>query len=531
MTVVEPQADEPGAPGHYVARILGQLDEGSARPVLRWRDRTFTAAELRDAVLRVASALDEAGAGVGDTVAILTAVNSPWMLVTRYATHLLGAAVVYVSGANHGTVTHELSVDARARMIRETGAAFVVFDDANVERVAKIGDLLAGPIRWCGVGRPMRDAVTLDGRAATRYREDFVPRVPRSSVVIYTSGSTGRPKGVYKPFAAWNDLVLGGTAEPKHFLVVSAASHTGGVLADMAIASGGSVLLRERFEPESFLRDIGKWRITDTFIGVPHLYELTGHPAVAAADLSSLRSLLYGGCPASPERVEQALAVFPGVLHHAYGTTEAGPIAMLRAEDHENPALLKTVGRPRPDITVVIRDPETGGEVPVGQVGEVTVRGPFGMQAYAADPELTAKVLRDGWVHTGDYGLVDDNGYLRLFGRMNDVVKVHDTKIAPSEVEKVLVGYHGVVDACVYGYRRADLVEELHAGVVLAAGGRPSFAALRDHVSRHMTPTHAPTKFVRWRRFPVSTAGKVDRVVVRRANALVKVEDEGLADA
>ncbi|MEU0533915.1 class I adenylate-forming enzyme family protein [Amycolatopsis tolypomycina] len=524
-------ATRPPAAGHYVARILGALAADSYRPVVRWRDETFTADELRYAVLRVASALHEAGAGPGDTVAILTAVNSPWMLVARYAAHLLGATVVHISGANHGTVTHELPVAARARMIRETGASFVVFDDANAERIRKIADLLTEAPHLCGVGRPIRDTVTVDGRPLGHVRLDFEPRVPECSTVIYTSGSTGRPKGVFKPFAAWNDLVLSGADEPKHFLVVSAASHTGGVLADMAIASGGSVLLRERFEPESFLRDIEKWRITDTFIGVPLLYELACHPAARSADLSSLRSLLYGGCPASPERVEQALAVFPGVLHYAYGTTEAGPIAMLTADGHREPALRTTVGRPRPDITVVIRDPATGRAVPAGEIGEVTVRSPYAMQGYAADPELTDAVLRDGWVHTGDYGSFDAGGYLRLFGRMHDVVKVHDTKVAPTEVEKVLVGHPGVVDACVYGHRRADLVEELHAGVVLAADGPPGFAALREHVARHMTPTHAPVKFVRWRRFPVSTAGKVDRVAVRRANALVAVEDEGLVGA
>ena len=99
--------------------------------------------------------------------------------------------------------------------------------------------------------------------------------------------------------------------------------------------------------------------------------------------------------------------------------------------------------RPRPDITVVIRDPETGREVPAGEIGEVTVRSPYAMRGYAADPELTDAVLRDGWVHTGDYGSFDAGGYLRLFGRMHDVVKVHDTKVAPTEVEKVLVGHPG----------------------------------------------------------------------------------------
>jgi acyl-CoA synthetase (AMP-forming)/AMP-acid ligase II len=308
---------------------------------------------------------------------------------------------------------------------------------------------------------------------------------------------------------------------------MTAVSHTVGMVVDIALAAGGSVLLRERFDPADVLRDVATHRITDTFMGVPQLYALLNNPDVRTADVSSLRHLVYVGCPASPERLKEAITVFPGVLAQSYGSTETGRIAMLREDDHDRPELLATVGRPVPGVTITIRDPETGRELPAGEIGEVLVHSPNTMAGYVADPEGTARVVRDGWVHTGDIGSVDGNGYVRLFGRMHEMVKVQDTRVSPTEVEKVLVGFPGVVDACVYGHRRPDLIEELHAAVVLSAdstSAAPDFAALRDHVARAMTPTHAPIRFVRWRQFPISNTGKADRLRIREVSAEARGE-------
>ncbi|MEU7302284.1 fatty acid--CoA ligase family protein [Streptomyces sp. NPDC007206] len=514
---------------HYAVRILDRLDRNE-RPVIHWGQDVISSSELRSAVLRVVGALTELGVGEGSAVAILTEVNSPWLLATRYAVHLVGATVVAVSGANHGTTTHRLTTETRARMARECGARVLVHDEPQREEAERIRALLPGGAGLCLLGTPLRGPVSAGGRRIGGPPPGFSPRVPARGLVIYTSGSTGRPKGVIKPFAAWNTVVLNESAEmtDKVFLAMSAVTHTGGLLVDTAVASGGRVVLRTGFDPRALLKDIGRHRVTDTLMGVPQFYELIHHPDVHRADLSSLRRLLYVGCPASPERVREAVKVFPGVLHHSYGTTETGQIAMLTAADHEVPELLSTVGRPRPGLDVVVQDPETGRELPRGETGEVVVRSPLAMEGYAGDPELTGRVLRDGWVHTGDLGCLDADDYLRLSGRMNDVVKVHDTKVHPSEVEKVLVGHRGVIDAHVYAHRRPDLIEELHAAVVLRPDDPPGSGDLREHVARVMTPTHAPVRFVRWREFPVGGNGKVDRRLVRERGLTAGPDDEPL---
>lgn len=511
---------------HYVGRILDLLAKDTERTVVRWHETEISAAELRTSVLRVAAALRELGVEAGTTVAILTEVNSPWMLVTRYAVHLLGSTVVYVSGANHGTTTYAPPTEVRARMLRETEASVLLFDSANREEAETLRGLATRELGLCGLGAPVSGPVSANGHPVTDPLADVTPRAPGRALAIYTSGSTGRPKGVFKPFAAWNNIVMREPVQesPKAFLAVSAVSHTGGLLVDIAIASGGSVVLRTEFEPGSFLRDIARHRITDTLIGVPQFYLLVNHPDVHTTDLSSLRRFLYVGCPASPELVKEAVRIFPPVLHHTYGTTETGNIAILTAADHEVAARLDSVGRPRPEIEIAIRDPETGRDLPVGEVGEVVVRGAYNMEGYVEDPGLTEKVLRDGWVHTRDFGRLDEEGYLRLSGRMNDVAKVHDTRVHPAEVEKVLVGHKDVVDAYVYACRRSDLIEELHAAVVLKEDAPPSFAELRAHVGRAMTPTHAPAVFVRWREFPINTNGKVNRPLVREHSPRTETE-------
>ncbi|WP_222598544.1 class I adenylate-forming enzyme family protein [Lentzea tibetensis] len=528
MPRTDAEFDLPSISEHYVTRILDTLAERGDDPVLWWEDAPVSGTTFGNSVRAATAALRELGVGTGSTVAILTRNNSPSTLTARYAAHLLGASVVHIRGANPGTSGPDLSIETQVRMLGETKASVLVFDSERAQRAKALSDLMPGGLKLGCFGAPVPGAAALDGPVA---ETDIAPQKPERANVTYTSGSTGRPKGVCLRFDAWNSTVLwGASAVPDgaaiKFLAVSPLSHSVGLVVDIMIAAGGTVLLHDGFEAGAALRAIERFRVTGTMIGVPQLYALLDHPDLKTTDVSSLYQLLYVGCPASPARLEQALPVFGAALTQNYGTTEAGRITLLSPADHQRPELLSTVGRPSPDVALKICDPETGREVGEGEIGEVCVRSTNMMSGYVDDPELTARVLRDGWLHTGDFGRLDGEGYLRLFGRIGDIIKAGDTKVYPADVEKVLTGHPDVVDACVYAQKDADELEHVHAAVVLRPDGRTRFSTLREHVGKAMSVRHAPVRFVRWEQLPLSASGKVDRQRVQQLGARIMHEDE-----
>lgn len=527
MPRIEAQFDLPHSSEHYVSGILTTLAKRGDDPVLWWQDAPVPAVSFGKSIVHAAHAMRTLGVGTGSTVAVLTW-NSPKALTARYAAHLLGATVVYISGASPGRA-QPLSTQTQVRILLETFASVLVFDADHAQDAQAINDHLAGGLKLAGFGVSEPGVADLDREPEAGSAELSATR-PELAAVMYTSGSTGRPKGVCLRFDPWSDSVFSFAAAVPDgavptFLVVTPLSHSVGLIADMAILAGGSLVLHEQFDPGEVLRAIERYRITGTFIGVPHLYALLDHPDLGTTDVSSLSQLVYLGCPASPARLKQALPVFGKALIQNYGTTEAGLITLLSPEDHKRPELLSTVGRPTPNTAVMICDPESGLEAGDDEIGEVWVRTPNMMTAYVDDPQLTAYAMRDGWLRTGDLGSLDADGYLRLFGRIGEMIKALDTKVYPAEVEKVLISHPDVVDACVYGQRDADNLEQVHAVVALRPGAAEDFQSLREHVSSRMTPTHAPVRFVRWSELPIGQRGKVDRQRVQQLAARLAAED------
>jgi 8-demethylnovobiocic acid synthase len=524
------EIDLPSFSEHYVTRILDTLAKRGDDPVLWWRESPISGTALRTSVCTAAEAMRDLGVGAGTTLAILTQGNSPATLTARYAAHLLGASVVHIRGANPGTIGPDLPVETQVRMLRETAVSVLVFDAECAQRAAALRDVLSGALQLGGFDTAVPGAVALDepcdGAGAV-----IAPVRPERINVTYTSGSTGRPKGVCQRFDAWNSTVLWAASTIPdgaaiRFLAVSPLSHSVGLVVDIMLAAGGTIVLHDMFDAGAVLDTIERYRITGSMIGVPQLYALLDHPGLPRTDLSSLHQLLYVGCPASPGRLEQALPYFGAAMMQNYGTTEAGRITVLSPADHHRPELLSTVGRPSPDVAIRICDPETGRELGTDEIGEVCVRSTNVMSGYVDDPGLTAHVLRDGWLHTGDLGRLDAEGYLRLSGRLGDVIKAGDVKVYPADVEKVLAEHPDVLDACVYAHKDADRLERVHAAVVLRPDVPVRFAALREHVTAAMTPRHAPVRFVRWDQLPIGRSGKVDRQRVQRRGEYVTTEDE-----
>ncbi|MEZ0090846.1 AMP-binding protein [Streptacidiphilus sp. EB129] len=511
----------------YVSQVLKVISADPEKVVLSWRDQTFTAAEFAGTVRASAQVLYRHGSdgsakanGTGTVVGILTATNSPATLLLRYAANLTGATVVHLHTANAVDPGDRLAADAALAILRENDATFLAVDAEHLDLARSLRSRLPTPptlVALGDLGPDVLDLTAADGDALDRTDARVDP--DRAAVVSYTSGTTGRPKGVAVDFRTRNRFIAAGLqmAWRAVYLATLPMSHSSGSTTDDSLASGGAVVLHDGFDPGEVLRAVERHRITRLLVSPPQLYLLMDHPDLAATDLSSLRMLCYTGSPASPARLADAVEVFGDVLFQVYGTSEAGAVSMLSPAEHLDPDLRATVGRPLAG-EVRIRDPHDHRDLPVGEVGEICVRSPFAMCAYVADPDLTARTVRDGWVHTGDLGRVDARGYIRISGRMADVMKVKGIKVHPTTVENVLMAHPDVVQSAVFGVPDADRVEHMHAVVVLRDGATATAAELRGHVAAALSPSHAPAEVAIDAELPLTGTGKPDRArLVARA--------------
>ncbi|MCF3179444.1 long-chain fatty acid--CoA ligase [Streptomyces polychromogenes] len=501
------------AQGHYVSRILGVLAGDPRRPRIRGRAGSLDGAALVRSVHRAHEALRTAGAGPGTMAGILTEANHPLTFTARHAAHLLGAGVMYVRSVNPGSDL-PLPAAEQAGLLAECGVSVLVTDPAHAGRGRELAALLPQPVAVVVLDAPGDGDANGGGDAGAATSAGPAPRTPDCAVVTYTSGSSGRPKGVRQSFAAWNRLVLGDAAslagrQPERMLIVTPTSHTVAVMADVVLASGGSLVVHDRFDTAEVLRALAAERITRVYVTVPQLYRLLDHPDTAGTDLSALRQLIYSGCTASPARLADAVRVFGPRLVQCYGSTEAGRITLLDQLDHFEPELLPSVGRPFPGVEVRVCDPATGLEVPRGGSGEVQVRSPYAMAGYQGLPaESAAALLPDGWLRTGDLGHLDAYGYLHLADRIGRVIKAAGVKVRPAEVERALLTHSAVADCAVFGTPDPVTGEAVHAAVVLRVPCEPD--ELRRHVAAVLSPAHAPARIVRWPELPLTESGKPD---------------------
>ncbi|MFJ2785668.1 class I adenylate-forming enzyme family protein [Streptomyces sp. NPDC093249] len=496
----------------YVRRILDALGKDPGRVVVHHADEAVTAGRLAGSVRAVTALLHSRGVRPGDTVAVLTGPNRPSMLGARYAVHLLGATSVYVRSMNPRTDTETFSVATQARLLADLGASVLLVDDESAERGAwlarRVPAVTVLPIPW-------RDA---DPR-------DLPDRLPGPrpgdlATVEFTSGSTGRPKMVAQRYDTREELVrrLAHGLDPRGpatLLSVTPISHTTAPMADAVLASGGQVVLHDEFDAGQVLDAFERHRVTDVYLAVPHLYRLLDHPAAPLTDLSSLRRITYSGTPAAPARVARAVELFGDVLIQVYGTTEAGGISSLNPLDHREPELLGSAGRPFPWVRVEIRGPGGGPQVERGVTGEIWISSPTVTAGYLGDEERTHTVFRDGWLCTGDLGHRDRYGYLRLDGRVGDVIKHGGLKLDPAAIEEVLMRHPQVRQATVFGVRDRDWVEQVHAAVELYSGAGNTSCDLRGYVASALTPEHTPVRVSVWPKLPLTPSGKPDRAYLR----------------
>jgi long-chain acyl-CoA synthetase len=337
----------------------------------------------------------------------------------------------------------------------------------------------------------------------------FEPGPDDVVIQLYTSGTTGLPKGVMitgrnittvlveadKVFHIGADTVS---------LVAMPLFHIGGTgwaLGGMS-RGGHSVILRD-IDPAAMLALVEKHRITETFVVPAVLMFVLATPELASTDVSSLRTVFYGAAPVSEDLLTKSMEALGCDFAQVYGLTETtGAITSLLPEDHDprgpRSRLLQSAGRALPHVELRVVDPESGGELPVGSVGEIWTRSGQNMAGYWNKPDATREVLSEaGWFRTGDAGWVDADGYVFLHDRIKDMIVSGGENVYPAEVENALLSHAAVADAAVIGVPDDRWGETVKA-IVVRTPDAPAddaelaadiIAATRERLAHYKCPT------------------------------------------
>lgn len=344
--------------------------------------------------------------------------------------------------------------------------------------------------------------------------------------IRYTSGTTGVPKGVMLPY--WSRLAitrnllvdhLGGLTHEDRFVAFQSLYHGAGWFILPVWMKGATHFVVPRYDADIAFDLIEKQKITVVKTVPTVLIRLLDSPDIRDRDLSSVRTVIYGGSPMPVERLKEAIDILGPVFVNLYGQMEAAmTITWLGKEDHAG-RRLSSVGRPCTFVQVKVVDNE-GGDVPPGEVGEVIVKGDHQMIGYLNRPEATKETLRDGWIYTSDLGTVDEDGYIYLTGgRRSEMIISGGLNIYPAEVEQVLYHHPAVAEAGVIGVPDPVWGEAVKACVVLREGQEATEQEILDICRQHLAGYKVPKSVDFHRELPHNEAGKIAYGELRKSYA------------
>lgn len=477
------------------------------------RDQTWT--EVQSNVARLASALKGLGLEEGDRTAILS-LNSDRFTEYLFATWWAGGCVV--------PMNVRWSPAENAYSLRDSGAD-ILFVDATFAPMlpairAEVPDL--NHVIYLG------DDTAPDGMVAWTdliNANDPIPDCERGGEdlagLYYTGGTTGFPKGVMLSHSAlWYNAMAAASMcslEAEHIYLHAAPMFhlADGALSAGVTLAGASHVYIAAFDPVATQNAMAEYGVTHAVLVPTMLAMVLQHPEFDPDKFASLRTIIYGASPMPEGVLRQAMELLPEVSFvQAYGQTELGPLATsLPASCHEldgpNSARLKSAGRAVLGAEIRLVN-DQGSDVEPGEVGEIVVRSPGAMQGYWNMPEQTAATLVDGWVHTGDGGYRDDDGFIFIVDRMKDMIVTGGENVFSAEVESALSTHPAVAEVAVIGIPAEQWGEAVHAIVVLKADETVTEEALIEHCRSAIANYKLPRSITfREEPLPLSGAGKV----------------------
>ena len=474
--------------------------------------RTVTYGQLVGAVRRTAAGLAARGFGKGDVFAIYSP-NVP-----EYAIAFFGVAT---AGGINTTVNPLYTADELKRQLVGARAKFLVTVPQFLD---KAQDATAGTsVEEVFVFGDAEGATPFTALSESDGEPPDVDIDPQEDLVAlpYSSGTTGLPKGV---MLTHHNLVANlcqthsveQLSDEEVLIGILPFYHIYGMVVIMsgAIRAGGTIVTMPRFDLEQFLELLQKYGVTMAYLVPPIVLALAKHPIVDNYDISKLRNILSGAAPL-PEPVAEACIERHGVmLRQGYGLTETSPVTHANGKDRE--IKNASVGFALPNTEYRIIDLGTETDAETGQLGEVWIRGPQVMKGYLNDPAATSDMIDDkGWLHSGDIGYADADGYLFVVDRVKELIKYKGMQVAPAELEGVIQAHPAVADVAVIPVPDLEAGEIPKAFVVL----KPDAQATGEEIMTHVADRVAPHKKVRLVEFidaiPKVPSGKILRRELR----------------
>jgi long-chain acyl-CoA synthetase len=518
MPVAAPMVTPPT--GASLQRLTEQSwDRVAAGSVLHYEGRQWTGEQIAERVRRVSGGLQEAGLSPGERVVVCMA-NCPEVSVTYSA--------IWRAAAVATPVLFLLSEDELRHVLGDSGAALVVTTPEFLPKVTAAAAGLTGVRGIVVVGQPPAERPAAAGAPPLMPFAELEAAPPARLVdadpsglaaLLYTGGTTGRSKGVMISHnalsaAAWAATATSYEAELSSALLPLPLSHVYGLMVSvMGLHSPGpgtSVLMRW-FDPASWLELAQRHRVNVSPL-VPSMLQMLLQQPLEDYDLAALVRLTSGSAPLPAQVVEDFRKRLPHVeIGEGYGCTETAAIISTSPRGQVRPG---SVGRPAPGVQVRIERPD-GRPAGPGEDGEICVRGPVLMSGYWNAEQETAHVMRGGWLHTGDVGRLDEDGYLYLVDRIKDLIIRGGYNVYPRDVEDVLMRHPDVAGAAVVGRPDEKYGEEVVAFVQLREGAMAGPADLIEFSRRHLSAVKYPREVRLVDAIPLTSVMKTDRKLLR----------------